>query len=201
MEKKFRLAVLASGDGSTFERLVDAARNENLSFEIAGLICNKREAGVLRRADRLGVPVFVCLKSECKDVSGWNSKMAHQLKSWSIDGVVLAGYTALVGEEILGEFPDRTVNIHPSLLPKFGGRGMYGLRVHQAVLAAAEKETGMTIHLVNQNYDDGRVLRQERLAVEPEDTPETLAARVQQLEKKFYPLVIEEWVQSFSRNP
>ena len=113
-----------------------------------------------------------------------------------IDAIILAGFLWLIPEYLITRYQDRIVNIHPALLPKFGGKGMYGAHVHRAVLKSGENETGITIHLVNQQYDKGQIIFQERCAVDKDDSPESLAAKVHRLEHQFYPQVIEKWLTS-----
>ena len=193
-QKHPKIAVLASGNGSNFEAIVEAANEGHLTAKVVGLICNRPGAPVLERAARLGIPSSLI---ESKNFSGpgeWNAAMAGQLSSWEAQWVALAGFTGLIGTEILHRFPDRIVNSHPSLLPKYGGKGMYGARVHQAVLAAGESETGISIHLLNERFDEGPVVAQMRVPVQRGDTPETLATRVQAAERKFYPQVLQDLV-------
>lgn len=187
IEKLPKIAVLASGDGSNFEAIVRATQVRSLSAVIVGLICNIPGAQVLKRAEKLGVS-FVILPAK------GDREIADQLSRWSVDWVALAGFTGLIGPLVLEKFSGRIVNSHPSLLPRYGGKGMYGHRVHAAVLAGCEKETGVSIHLVNERFDEGRVLAQMRVPVMANDTQETLASRVQQVEHQFYPQVLQELV-------
>jgi phosphoribosylglycinamide formyltransferase-1 len=189
---KARIVVCASGEGSNFEALVEAARSGRLAAEIVGLVTNRREIGAIRRAERLGVPVAVLAPKTFATPAEWDKAMAEQLGLWSADWVVLAGFLALVGPEVLRRFPRRVVNSHPALLPKFGGPGMYGDRVHAAVVAAGERESGVTIHVIDEIYDHGPILAQTKVEVLPDDTPERLAARVKSREVSFYPKVLND---------
>jgi phosphoribosylglycinamide formyltransferase-1 len=189
-----KIAICASGDGSNFEALVQASRRGQLSAEIVGLIVNRPNIGAIARAQRLKVPHQVLAPKDFPSRHQWDETMVHNLRSWQVDWVILAGFLALVGPRVLEAFPQRVVNIHPSLLPKFGGAGMYGDHVHAAVLKAAEPETGITVHLIDGAFDQGRILAQERVAVDPGDTVATLSERVKTAEIIFYPRVINDLV-------
>ena len=162
------------------------------SHRPCGTGINRPSAYVLQRAASLDVPALCFSKDEWAD----GRPVLQALQAHAIDFVVLAGFLARVPDNILHAYPQRMVNIHPSLLPKFGGKGMYGDRVHQAVLAAGETESGITIHYTNEHYDEGAVIRQYACPVLTDDTPDTLAARVHQLEYAHYPEVIEALVQA-----
>lgn len=189
-----RIAVCASGDGSIFEALVEAGRNGRCPGTVVGLIVNRSGIGALARAERLGIPVAVLKPGDFAARVDWDEAMGRQLKEWRADWVVLAGFLTLVGQEVLTAFPRRVVNIHPSLLPKYGGPGMYGLRVHAAVLAAGERETGITVHTVDGQYDRGVIVVQERVTILPGDTPETLGDRVRARERELYPQVLRDLI-------
>ena len=189
-----RIVVCASGEGTGFEALVQASRRAELQAEIAGLIVNRAEVGAVARAERLGVPYKVLSLKDFPDRATRDAAMAAQLQDWKAHWVALAGFLALVGPQVLRHFPQRIVNSHPALLPKFGGPGMYGRNVHAAVIAAGENETGVTIHLVDAEYDRGRILAQDRIAVEKGDTAATLEARVKAREVLFYPRVLNDLV-------
>lgn len=194
-EKKLtKIAILASGNGSNFEALVDAAKLGVLTADIVGLICNKPGALVLERANRLGVPNSVFEAKTYPDSAAWNRDMAVKLAQWQAEWVVLAGFTGLIGPALLEKFPSRVVNSHPSLLPKYGGKGMYGLRVHAAVIAGGEKESGISIHLLNERFDEGPIVAQTRVPVHAGDTADSLAERVKAAERTFYPRVLQELV-------
>ena len=167
-----KIAILASGEGTNAERIIRYFL-EKRTAEVALVIVNKAQAGVLKRAERLSVPSLEIL---------------HQ---YHIDFIVLAGFLLKVPDAILHDYPNKIVNIHPALLPKFGGKGMYGSRVHQAVIASHEKESGITIHYINEQYDEGNTIFQATCPVLPTDTPDTLAIRVHQLEYEYFPRVIE----------
>ena len=180
-----KIAILASGEGTNAERIIRYFL-EKRTAEVALVITNKAQAGVLKRAERLSVPSLILTAQEFA-----GGKALEALHLYNIDFIVLAGFLLKVPDTILHDYPNKIVNIHPALLPKFGGKGMYGNRVHEAVIAAAEKESGITIHFINEHYDEGDTIFQATCPVMPDDTPETLAARVHALEYEHFPQVIE----------
>ncbi len=183
-----RIAVLASGSGTNAQRLIEHFRSHPKA-EVVLVGCDNPGAGVIQRAWDLGVPMYLFNREGMA-----NGDVQRELVRLRIDLVVLAGFLRLVPSEMIRTWGGRIVNIHPALLPKHGGKGMYGDRVHEAVLRAGEKESGITIHLVNERYDEGRVLFQAKCPVLAGDTPATLAARIHALEHEHYPRVIEEMV-------
>lgn len=184
---KKNIAILASGSGTNAENIIRYFQVKK-SASVALVLTNRRDAFVLERARGLGVPYCFFPKDEWEH----GGAILSVLEEHGVDFVVLAGFLACVPEAILHVYPGRIINIHPSLLPKFGGKGMYGNRVHEAVLAAGEVESGITIHYINEHYDEGDVIRQVRCPVLPEDTPEELACRIHALEYEVYPEVIEQ---------
>lgn len=181
-----RIAILASGSGTNAQRLVEHFRDH----PAAGVVligCDQPGAGVLERAWDLGVPSYLFNGTQLRD-----GTLLRELQVQGIDLVVLAGFLRLIPADLVRAFPGRILNIHPALLPKYGGKGMYGQHVHAAVIAAGEPESGITIHVVNERYDDGEHLLQARCPVMPGDTPEALAARVHALEHVHYPAVVEK---------
>jgi phosphoribosylglycinamide formyltransferase-1 len=160
------------------QAVVDAARSGVLPVRPAVLVCNNRNAEVVSRSQQQGIPCWVLNSVTHPDPEALDQAMLAVLQSHRCDVIVLAGFMKKIGPRVLGAFQGRIINIHPSLLPKHGGQGMYGRQVHQAVLAARETMTGVTIHLVNAEYDEGRMLAQCEVPVAPDDTVETLAARV-----------------------
>ena len=183
-----RLAIFASGTGTNAEAILRYFEDDP-NVIIALILSNNPNAGVLDRAVRFGVTAKVFNREQFRnsDVLGW-------LQEKAITHIVLAGFLWLIPGSILSAYPQRILNIHPALLPKFGGRGMYGSKVHEAVKAASETETGISIHEVNEHFDEGKILFQARCKVEPYDTPEEIAQRVHELEYKHFPRVIKEWV-------
>lgn len=184
---KKNIAILASGSGTNAENIIRYFQVKK-SASVALVLTNRRDAFVLERARGLGVPYCFFPKDEWEH----GGAILSVLEEHGVDFVILAGFLARVPEAILHVYPGRIINIHPSLLPKFGGKGMYGNRVHEAVLAAGEVESGITIHYINEHYDEGDVIRQVRCPVLPEDTPEELACRIHALEYEVYPEVIEQ---------
>ena len=157
------------------------------SGEVVIVLSNNADAFVLQRADNFEIPTHVFDRSEFYE----SDHVVHLLKNLQVDLVVLAGFLWLIPQNLLNSFPNHMINIHPSLLPKFGGKGMYGDRVHQAVLDAKEEESGITIHFVNPHFDEGEVIYQARFRIEPLDTLEIVKFKGQQLEHLHYPKVIE----------
>lgn len=183
-----RIAILASGSGTNAQRLIEHFA-QHPAVRVAVVGCDKPQAGVVQRAWDLGVPCYLFGSSELK-----NGDLLRELRGQGITLVVLAGFLRLLPVELIAAFPRRIVNIHPALLPKYGGKGMYGDRVHAAVISAGEKESGITIHLVNEHYDEGEVLFQAKCPVEASDTSSSLAARIHELEHAHYPAVVEKLV-------
>ena len=187
-----RIAVLASGSGTNAERLVRHFA-EHPRMRVALIGCDRPGAGVLQRAWDLGVPSLLFSGKELRD-----GTVQQELVGQGIGLVVLAGFLRLVPSALVGAFPDRIVNIHPALLPAYGGKGMYGRHVHEAVLAAGEPESGITVHLVNEHYDEGEHLFQARCPVLPDDTPDSLAVRIHELEHRHYPQVVEKLAEALA---
>lgn len=193
MTRKIRLAIFASGNGSNAEAIMRHF-GDHARIEVALVASNNPDAGVLARAKNLNVPSWVFSKPEFAAANG----VLQRLQAERIDIIVLAGFLWLMPPVILDAFGGRIVNVHPSLLPKFGGKGMYGMNVHRAVKAAGETETGITIHEVNARYDEGAILFQASCPIFAADTPEQIQANVNQLEHRHYPTVIEHWALSLS---
>jgi phosphoribosylglycinamide formyltransferase-1 len=191
---KARVVVCASGEGTGFESMVQASRQGELQAEIVGLITNRDAVGALQRAQRLQIPAQVITGKAYSNVPTWDRALAHQLQQWRADWVALAGFLALIGPEVLRSYPQRIVNSHPALLPKFGGPGMFGKHVHRAVVASGATESGVTIHLIDEQYDRGQILAQARVPVHPGDSPEALEQRVKASEVRFYPKVLNDLV-------
>ncbi len=181
-----RVAVCVSGGGSNLGALLEAFSSPGDVAEIALVLSDRPAAGGLERARMRNIPASVL-----KDPSD-GDEWLRQLEDLEIDLIVLAGYLKQVPVAVVERFRGRMINIHPALLPAFGGRGMYGRRVHAAVLASGASESGCTVHLVDEEYDRGPILAQARVAVEPDDTPDTLAARVLAAEHQLLPAVVRE---------
>jgi len=183
-----RIAVLASGSGTNAQRLIEHFRAHAMA-QVVLVGCDQPQAGVLQRAWDLLVPSYLFSGKELRD-----GTLLRELQQQRIDLIVLAGFMRLIPAELVRAFTDRIVNIHPALLPKFGGKGMYGHHVHEAVVAAKETESGITIHLVNERYDEGRILFQAKCPVLADDTPDSLAERIHALEHAHYPQVVEKLI-------
>jgi phosphoribosylglycinamide formyltransferase-1 len=179
-----KIALFASGSGSNVENIIRYfSGNAEISFPL--VVSNRRNAFVHERAKSLGVPSHFFPKESFE-----NGDVLRLLQENDIDGIVLAGFLLKVPENLLKAFPNRIINIHPALLPKYGGQGMYGHHVHEAVVAAHEKESGITIHYVNENYDEGQIIFQAKCQVLPTDTADDVAAKVHELEYRRFPEII-----------
>ncbi len=181
-----RIAFFASGNGSTFQQLVDSLRLENLPAVPALLLCSNRKAFALERARQLGVDSEVLSRKDFLNTSEHGDALLAVLRKHNCDFIFLCGYMELVPPQVVAAFRHRIVNIHPALLPAFGGKGMYGHHVHEAVLAYGSKISGATVHFVDEEYDHGPIIAQQAVMVKPDDTPDTLASRVQNIEKTLY---------------
>ena len=183
------LAIFASGAGSNAENLIRYFKN-HAHIHTGLVLSNCAGAPVLQRAEQLGVPTCVFNKTDFYH----SDAVLQKLQEYHIDYIVLAGFLWLVPGNLLGAFPHRIINIHPALLPEYGGKGMYGMHVHRAVIANGDKETGITIHRIDAEYDRGEILFQARCAVLPHDTPESIAAKVHELEYRYLPETVEKAV-------
>ena len=181
-----RLGFLASHRGSNLKAIVDACAAGRLPAQPVLVISNNAGSGALQRARDAGIPALLLNAANSGGAAGLDAALALALSEHRVDLVLLAGWMLQLGSATLSAYPGRILNIHPALLPKFGGRGMYGRHVHQAVLTAGETETGATVHLVDAGYDTGRILAQRRVPVWPGDDVERLAARVLEVEHALY---------------
>lgn len=180
------IAVFASGAGTNAENIIRYFAHSK-TVHVSLVVSNKATAGVHGRASRLGVPSVTFSREDFDS----GLPVLEYLRRSRIDWIILAGFLCYVAQPLLDAYRGKILNIHPSLLPKFGGKGMYGHRVHEAVLQAGEQESGITIHLVDERYDEGDIVYQASCPVLPDDTPDSLAARVHALEYRYYPEVIE----------
>lgn len=185
------IAIFASGSGTNAEAIMDHFSDSSCG-RVALLLSNRADAYALKRAERFGVPAALFSRAEFQDPDG---KVATLLREYHIDFIVLAGFLWLVPHYLTEAYAGRIVNIHPALLPKFGGRGMYGENVHRAVIDSGEAESGITIHLVNEKYDSGDILFQASVPVATDDTPDSLAAKIHVLEHRHFPMIIERTIQ------
>lgn len=185
------IAFFASHRGSNMQAALDAWSAGKLEASPRLLISNNRKAEALARAEAAGLATAVRNRATHPEPDDLDQAILGLLLEHDIQLIVLAGYMKLLGPKVVARFRNRILNIHPALLPKFGGTGMYGMRVHEAVIAAGETETGVTVHLVDERYDEGDIVAQTRVPVYPEDTPETLAARVLEREHQFLTEVLD----------
>lgn len=184
-----KIAIFASGSGSNAENIIRYFAQSS-QICVNSVFCNVPDAYVLVRAKKYDIPSFTFTREELRSPD----QVLQKLQEQKIDFIVLAGFLWLMPSAIIAAYPNRIVNIHPALLPAYGGKGMYGNRVHEAVIAAGEKESGITIHFVDDHYDEGASIFQAKCPVLPTDTPETLANRVHALEYEHFPRVIEETI-------
>lgn len=182
-----RIAIFASGSGSNAERIVSYFESHS-EVEISFFLTNNPQAGVIERGRRLGIPTLIFDKKTFSKTD----KIVEILEKQGIDLIILGGFLWLIPENMVKAFPNKIINIHPALLPKYGGKGMWGHFVHEAVVANKENESGITIHYVNENYDEGQIIAQYTCEVNATDTPEMVAKSVQVLEHQYFPLVIEK---------
>jgi phosphoribosylglycinamide formyltransferase-1 len=183
---KKRIAIFASGSGSNAQKIMEHFKRSS-EAEVVLILTNNPQAYVLQRADNFEIPSHIFSRHEFYETDG----IIRLLKNLQVDLIVLAGFLWLVPPALLAAFPNKIINLHPALLPKFGGKGMYGDHVHKAVLAAGEEESGITIHFVNEQFDEGEILHQSRFKIEPGDTLEIIKFKGQQLEHQNFPRVIE----------
>ena len=191
-DNKKRLAVFCSGTGSNFRALFRAVRERGLPAEMVLCLSNRSQCGAFDFAREQGMETLHLSEKQFETHEAFASAMVAALRERGIDFILLAGYMRKVPDAVVAAWPDRILNIHPALLPKFGGEGMYGIHVHTAVIAAGETESGATVHLVNEEYDKGRIVLQGKVPVLPGDTPEVLAARVLECEHAVYPDALEK---------
>ena len=181
-----RLSIFVSGNGTNLQRIAEYFAN-NPEVEIVNVVCNNHKAYSIERTKNLGIPLRMITKQD------FNSEtFIQELQSLDIDLIVLAGFLWKIPEALVKAFPKRIVNIHPALLPKYGGKGFYGEHVHEAVVAAKEPYSGITIHYVNELYDSGEIILQAHVALDENETPDSLAAKIHQLEQAYFPVAIEQ---------
>ena len=184
-----KLAVLLSGSGTTLQNIIDNVERGDLDAEIRCAISSRADAYGLERARKHGITAIAVARKEYKDSASFNEALWREIRSHNVDLIILAGFMSLL--EIPGEFANRIMNVHPALLPAFGGKGMYGHHVHEAVLETGVKVTGATVHFVDAQYDNGPIILQGAVPVEEDDTPDSLAERVQAKERELYPQAIQ----------
>jgi len=185
--KSKKIALFASGSGTNAQKIIEYF-SDNEKVIVDSVWSNKKDAYVLVRAKKFQIETFVFNREEFSNSNG----IVEKLKSRGIDLIVLAGFLWLVPSNLIQSFP--IINIHPALLPKYGGKGMYGMKVHEAVVANKEKESGITIHYVNEVYDDGKIIFQSKCDISPSDSPEDVAQKIHALEYRYFPEIIEKVV-------
>ena len=186
--KRTKIAVLLSGSGTTLQNFIDRIADRSLPAEIAVVISSKRDVAGLDRAAQAGIPAVAIPRKELPDADRFNDALHEELARHEFDLIVLAGF--LSPFQIRGVYEGRVLNVHPALIPAFSGKGYYGKKVHQAVLESGVKLTGCTVHFADEEYDHGPIVLQEAVPVLDDDTPDTLAARVQETERRLYPEAI-----------
>lgn len=190
------IAIFASGNGSNAESLTKYFNNGNTA-NVKLIVCNNKNALVLERAKNINIEALIMPKEHlCSENP---VELLEILESRKIDYIILAGYLLKIPLALVNKYTHKIINIHPALLPKYGGKGMYGMNIHKAVVEAKEKETGITIHLIDEIYDNGEVIFQTSCSVEPDDTPEIVAKKISLLEQTYFPKVVEEYILSSNR--
>jgi phosphoribosylglycinamide formyltransferase-1 len=185
MQSPKNIVLFASGSGSNVENIATFFA-EDPRVQIKGVLSNNPQAGVVSRCKRLGLPLFCFNRPAFLQKEG----LLELLRGLEPDLIVLAGFLWKIPEQMVRDFPEKIINIHPALLPRFGGKGMFGINVHRAVLEKGEKESGITVHYVNEAYDEGAIILQEKVTISEGETPESLAGKIHQLEYEYYPEVI-----------
>ena len=186
---KKKIAIFASGSGTNAEKFFEYFKNSS-QIEITLVLSNNPQAYALERARNHKVPTHVFSRSEFQH----SEEVLNMLRDEKIDYIVLAGFLWLIPANLIKAFPDRIINIHPALLPKYGGKGMYGMRAHEQVKRNEESKTGITIHLVNEAYDEGKILFQKETMIKPSDAPKDIAHKIHALEHKYFPEIVESFI-------
>lgn len=189
------IAIFASGSGSNAENIIKYFK-DNKNIHVKLIVSNKSDAYVLERAKKFNIQSTIFNKTDFNE----SEKVIETLKANNIDFIVLAGFLLKVPQNIIDAFPNKIINIHPALLPKFGGKGMYGDNVHKAIIQAKETESGITIHYINENYDEGNIIFQAKCEVLPTDTYQNVADKVHELEYQYFPKTIEKTILSHYQN-
>ena len=193
------IVVFASGSGTNFQALIDAVEAGKIDARISGLISSRPGTKALKRADDHHIRTRVLAPSSFESQAEYERELLQTMQKWSADLIVLAGYLLKIPDSFIEQFRNRIVNIHPSLLPKYGGKGFYGMKVHEAVIANRDRKTGCTVHYVTEEYDQGPIIRQVEVPVYETDDPESLAARVLKQEHRLLPQVVGELVEELEK--
>lgn len=181
------IAIFASGEGTNAQSIIDYFKNSS-DVKVVLIVSNNANANVLNRAKKENITTLLLNKTDFYEPN--NNPVIEQLNNYKVKLIVLAGFLWMIPSSLIKAFPKKIINIHPALLPKFGGKGMYGMNVHKAVIEAKEKETGITIHYVNEQYDEGRIIAQYKCSIDENETAESLANKIRELEHKFFPETI-----------
>lgn len=192
------IVVFASGSGTNFQSIIDAAERGDLDATISGLVTDRKDIGAIDRARLHDIPVYISDPSDLSNQKMYELNLLQKLQEWETDLIALAGYLKKIPPAVLDAFPKRILNIHPSLLPKFGGKGFYGSRVHAAVLEAGETESGCSVHIVTEEFDEGPVIARAKVPVKDKDTPKRLGNRVLEQEHQLYPKAIQEYLSTLT---
>lgn len=193
--KKLRIAVLISGEGSNLQAIINGIKNGQIQGEISLIMSDRENAQGLKRAEKENIDAFTILKSDYSSWEKWNREVLGKLQSYQVDLVLLAGFMSILDWQIIQRFSNAIINIHPSLIPSFCGRGFYGKRVHQGVLDYGVKVTGVTVHFVDEGADTGPIILQEVVKVHQGDDVESLSKRVLEVEHRLYPKAVELFAQ------
>jgi len=186
---KIKIAVLASGSGTNAEQIIKHFKNHD-KVTVSLVLSNKKDAFVLERAKKFNIDYEVFNRSQFYE----SDEVYNLLNEHAIDYIILAGFLWLIPNNLIDAYNQKIINIHPSLLPKYGGKGMYGNKVHEAVISNLESESGITIHLVDEIYDNGEILCQQKVSISKEDTPDSLASKIHKLEHEHFPKTIEDFI-------
>lgn len=190
------IVVFASGSGTNFQSIIDAVQRGDLAATITGLITDKPNIGAIERAEKSNIPFRVISPADFPDEIEFGKELLLQLTQWNVNLIALAGYLKKIPKDVIHEYNNRILNIHPSLLPKFGGKGFYGMNVHQAVIDAEEEESGCSVHIVTDEFDEGPVIAQTKVPVKKHESPEELAERILKEEHRLYPAAIQKHIQT-----
>jgi phosphoribosylglycinamide formyltransferase-1 len=181
-----KIVIFASGSGTNAENIIKHFKNTSIGT-VVSVFTNNPKAYVIERAKNFHLPTEIFSREELN-----SDKVLQKLNTIQPDLIVLAGFLLKFPENIIAQYPDKIINVHPALLPKYGGKGMYGMNVHKAIVENKEKETGISIHYVNENYDEGNIIFQKKVTVLVSDTPEVVAEKIHELEQKYFPAIVEE---------
>ena len=189
-----KLAIFASGSGSNAENICNYFA-ESSDIEVVLICTNREDAFIVKRANKLNIPVYIFSKSELNNFVDLHKK----LQNIEVDVIILAGFLLKLPTIMVDSYPNRIINIHPSLLPKYGGKGMYGSNIHKAVIKNKELESGISIHFVNQNYDEGKIILQKKCSISANESVETLIHKIHKLEHNYFPVAIEKTIKKLSK--